>query len=284
MTNNTIEQRLQKVVGFIDDNLHDSLSLQQLAGRANVSPYHFHRLFRYFFKLPVYEYIQRKRLLHAGYQLAVYPERPITEIATSACYENSESFSRAFKKVFRQTPSQFRAQPFSPIWRNLIQTTSIGEPTIMQVDIVQFPETKIALLVHCGPEEEEMKSVSQFIAWRRENGFTPKNSETYGIFYSDPRTTAPREYRFGIAGAVTEDIVENSFGVHNANIPGGRCAKVRQIGSPNNVEPSMRYLYQDWLPTSGEELGDFPPFVHRVSLASQVPDKDAITDVYLPLR
>ena len=276
-------KRVKRVTDYIDEHLDSDLSLAQLSRRAHLSQFHFHRLFRYLVGIPVFEYIQLKRLTRASYALVFFPERAITAIAQDAGYANSESFSRAFKKAFRQTPTEFRSDPFSQPWMEKTQVLHLGGEFSMQVNIVHFPNTKIALLVHQGPEQEEMKSVAKFIAWRRANGYSPKNSETYGIFLGDPNSR-PEQHRFGIGGAIEKDVDDNEFGVVNAEIPGGRCACVRQIGSPNNVEPGVRYLYRDWLPSSGEQLRDYPCFVHRVNLASRPPDKDAITDIYLPLR
>lgn len=67
-------------------------------------------------------------------------------------------------------------------------------------------------------------------------------------------------------------------------IPGGRCALLRHIGTDENIGESVNYLYAQWLPLSGEELRDFPLFFQRVSFFPDVPEHEAIADIYLPLR
>ena len=280
----SIKQHIDAVLVYIDHHLAEDIELEQLSRIAHFSKFHFHRLFRYAVGIPVFEYIKLKRLTRASHELAIYPERPITEIAISSGYENSESFSRAFKNTFQQTPSQFRTNPYSEVWTERTRLPQLTGYIDMQVQIVDFPITKVALLVHKGSEATVMQTVHRFISWRRANGFSPQNSETYGIFYSDPRSLVTEEETYGVCGTVTEDISDNEFGVVNSALPAGRCAVVRQIGNPNNVEASVRYLYSEWLPNNDEELRDFPCFVHRVSLASQVPETEAITDVYLPLK
>ena len=44
------------------------------------------------------------------------------------------------------------------------------------------------------------------------------------------------------------------------------------------------FLYREWLPQSGERLGDFPIFFHYVNVGPEVKEHDMITDVYLPLK
>ena len=40
----------------------------------------------------------------------------------------------------------------------------------------------------------------------------------------------------------------------------------------------------DWLPRSGEEPRDFPFFAQRVAFYPEVPEHEAVTDLFLPLR
>jgi len=44
------------------------------------------------------------------------------------------------------------------------------------------------------------------------------------------------------------------------------------------------YLYREWLPQSGESLGDFAIIFHYVNVGPEVKDDEMITDVYLPLK
>jgi AraC family transcriptional regulator len=274
---------MRAVVDFIDEHLDEDLTVDQLSEVANFSKFHFHRQFRYATGFAVMQLIQLKRLIRASYQL-VTDRQSITNIALTAGFENSESFSRAFKKTFQQTPSEFKRQPFSQPWLERTHLPQLGGSHLMQVKIIDFPETKIAVLQHCGPIPEKMQTVAKFIEWRKANGYSPDNSATYNILHNDPDSTSPEIYRFDVGGAVEKEAKPNPQGVVNGTIPAGRCAVVRHLGSSDNIEISVRYLYRDWLPESGEELRDYPCFLHRVVLPSQASAKDVITDVYLPLK
>jgi AraC family transcriptional regulator len=67
-------------------------------------------------------------------------------------------------------------------------------------------------------------------------------------------------------------------------IPGGRCALLRHLGSEDTLGGTIRYLYSHWLPRSGAEPRDFPLFLQRVVFFPEVPEHEAITDVFLPLK
>jgi AraC family transcriptional regulator len=153
----------------------------------------------------------------------------------------------------------------------------------MDVSIVDFPETRVAVLEHKGPPELEHESVRKLLAWRKENRLAPHAHQSYGVHNNDPRKVAPADYRVDLCISVAEEVPANLYGVVNKIIPAGRCALARHLGSRQNVSAAA-YLYETWLPQSGETLRDFPIFFHYVNVGPQVREADMMTDVYLPLR
>jgi AraC family transcriptional regulator len=155
----------------------------------------------------------------------------------------------------------------------------------MEVRIVDFEETMIAVLEHHGAPELINASVKEFIDWRKSSGLSPNaTSRTFGMVYSDPETTEPEEFRFDICGEIENPVPENPQGVITKQIPSGRCATVRHYGSTDRIGESAYYLYREWLPESGEELRDFPLFFHYVKKMPEIPEHEQVTDVYLPLK
>jgi len=153
----------------------------------------------------------------------------------------------------------------------------------MEVKIVKFPETKVAVLEHHGSPALEHESVKTLISWRIENMLPLDKHKSYGVHYNDPRTTPPEEYRVDLCISVEREIPPNPQGVVNKVIPPGRCAVVRHIGSRENVV-AAKYLYESWLPESGESLRGFPIFFHYVNIGPNIKEQEMITDVYLPLE
>jgi AraC family transcriptional regulator len=153
----------------------------------------------------------------------------------------------------------------------------------VDVQIVNFPETKVAALEHRGPPHLEHETARRLIEWRLENHLHPDKHRSYGVHYTDPRTTAAADHRVDFCISVDHDIPSNAHGVVSKVIPGGRCAVVWHFGSRANVSAAF-YLYDVWLPKSGEMVRDFPVFFHYVNVGPYVRDHEMITDVYLPLR
>ena len=154
----------------------------------------------------------------------------------------------------------------------------------MQIHLVDFPATRVAALTHQGAPERLPQSVQRFVAWRRRSGLSPiECSRTFGIPYGNPDTTPPDDFRFDICGELTKPLAPNDDGVHELVIPGGRCAVVRHVGSPDHIGETIYPVYRDWLPASGEELRDQPLFFHYLSVHPETPLEQWQTDVYIPL-
>jgi AraC family transcriptional regulator len=88
--------RLIRVFVHIQRHLDGPLALDDLAGLAGFSPFHFHRVFRGMTGESVQAHIRRLRLERAAQRLK-HGGRSILEIALDAGYDSHEAFTRAFK-------------------------------------------------------------------------------------------------------------------------------------------------------------------------------------------
>ena len=278
--------RFTKVLDYIESHLHEPLTVEQLSQVANFSKFHFHRQFAEYTGVSVARYILLLRLRQATYRLVFNQPARVIDIALDAGFENPESFTRAFRNTFGQSPTEFRRQPDWAAWHACYRFRTPERKSTMHVDIVHFETTPIAVLEHRGSVEQLNDTVGRFIDWRKESGLSPiKTSRTFGIAYDNPDTTEPDAFRFDICGEVLADVPANPQGVVTKLIPGGRCARVRHHGTHTRLGESVIYpLYRDWLPQSGEELRDFPLYFHYLNLLPDTPEHELVTDVYLPLK
>ncbi len=153
----------------------------------------------------------------------------------------------------------------------------------MDVKIVNFPETKVAAIEHCGPPSQEHDSVQKLIEWRIANKMVGENHKSYGVHYTNPHTTPPGQHRVDFCISVTEEVPPHPQKVLNKIIPACRCAVARHYGSRDNVTAGI-YLVEQWLPSSGERLRDFPMYFHYVNVGPSIKPTEMITDVYLPIE
>jgi AraC family transcriptional regulator len=283
--------RLRNVLDFIEAHLDGDLSVERLSGVAAFSKFHFHRQFSSLFGVGVHRYVKLLRLRRATLELAFRRERRILDVALDSGYESHEAFTRAFKLAFGQSPSQFRERPDWEPWRpnqqcllDLRNQFMKPEHRPSDVSIVDFAETRVAILEHRGAPERIGDSIRTFIEWRKSTGARPPKSATYNLLYGDPNAIPPAEFRCDLCAGIDRPVADNESGVVEGRIPAGRCAKLRHMGSDDTLGATLSYLYASWLPESGEELRDFPLFVQRVTFFPDVTENEAVTDVFLPLE
>ncbi len=279
------DQKLQRVCEYIQQHLDDELDLNTLSQVASLSKFHFHRIFVANTGVNLMKFIQLCRLKRASFQLAFSTDTKIIDIALQSGFDSPEAFSRAFKRSFDQTPSAFREKPRWSSWHERFVFSLPPREIMMNVNIVERAEEKIAFISHHGAPERVFETAAQFIQWRKETGLSPiAKSRTYGIPFSDPEQTLSDEFRFDIAGTITADIPQNTYGVSTGTLPKGNYAVIRHLGSHDNIKDSVYYLYRDWLPQSAREVGDFPVFFHYHNFVHDVDECDLITDIYLLLK
>lgn len=153
----------------------------------------------------------------------------------------------------------------------------------MEVRIVEFPETKVAVAEHRGSPQHEYETTKRLIAWRLRHHLSLTAHQTYGVHYTDPGTTPPADHRVDFCVTYDRPVQPNPQGIISKVIPANRCALARHVGSRAH-NPMAGYLFREWLPRSGERLGDFPIFFHYVNVGTHIQDHEMLTDVYLPLR
>ncbi|MCQ4272059.1 AraC family transcriptional regulator [Pseudomonas kuykendallii] len=278
-------KRFDAVLAYIDDYLEGDLSLKTLSEVAHFSAFHFHRQFTAHVGVPVARYVQLMRLRRAAHRLASGAEYSVLDASLDAAFDSPEAFSRAFRRDFGMAPSAFRQAPNWQTWHAVFAIPHFSRSISMQVRIVDFAEVRVAALDHCGPPAQLDESVRRFIQWRKSSGQSPVGTQrTFGIPYGNPDTTPAEEFRFAICGELDGAVLPNDYGVREMIIPGGRCAVVRHIGSPDHIGESIYPIYRDWLPGSNEELRDHPLFFHYLSVFPETPPEACQTDIYVPLQ
>jgi AraC family transcriptional regulator len=99
--------RLRRVLDHIDRHLEEEITVAGLADLANLSAFHFARMFTAAVGVPPFRYVSRRRLEHAMSMLAI-GKLPLADIAHRSCFSSQASFSRAFRRATGMTPGEYR--------------------------------------------------------------------------------------------------------------------------------------------------------------------------------
>jgi len=106
--NNSEPPLVLKAREFIDKHKAEQLSLADVAKAAGASVFHFCKVFHKATGLKFTDYVARVRVEDARTRL-LNPNRRISEIAYDVGFQSLTQFNRTFKRVFGQSPSDFRA-------------------------------------------------------------------------------------------------------------------------------------------------------------------------------
>ena len=100
---------VQKAREYIEKRKNEELSLADVAKAAGASVYHFCKVFHKATGLKFTDYVARMRLEDARTRL-LNPNLRISEIAYDVGFQSLTQFNRTFKRVFGQSPTEFRAR------------------------------------------------------------------------------------------------------------------------------------------------------------------------------
>lgn len=279
------EQQLNKVIDYIGKNLDKKLTLLELSEVACFSKYHFHRLFTAYTGLSLQQYIRWLRLKRAAHQLVVYKEKSILDIAIEAGFESHESFTRVFKQSCGLSPSMFREKMSWGVWEKPPYSFEKQGDVMINVTIKNMQERRLAVLEHRGDPNKMGESVNRLINWAKAQpmDLKPKAGDAFGFAYDDPKSTPADEFRFDL-GLTVPNQLKLKGEVIEKKLPAGRYAVAMHKGSRENIGETVYHLYRDWLPTSGEELGDLPCIFCYYNFDHEVAETELLTECWLLLK
>jgi transcriptional regulator GlxA family with amidase domain len=98
---------LNRLQTWILENLHEHLSIEKLAGKVNMSPRNFSRVFVRQFNMTPGEYLTRLRV-EAGRKFLEETSEGVARIASKTGFRNAETMRRAFLRVLEVNPKDYR--------------------------------------------------------------------------------------------------------------------------------------------------------------------------------
>ncbi|VEG89950.1 AraC family transcriptional regulator [Legionella spiritensis] len=278
------QRQLKKVIDFIGQHLDEELSLESLSEVFGVSKFHFHRLFTAFTGLSLQQYIRWLRLKRAAHQLIVDKKQSIITIAINAGFESHEAFSRAFKKACGISPSRFRDGSGWSYREQPPYCLPKQEVADMNVDIKTIQKIRLAVVEHRGDPQGVGDSVNKLVTWAKAQpvSLKPKPGEAFAFAWDDPKTTPAMDFRMDLGLKVPENL--QLEGVVEKYLPAGRYAVAMHHGSRENIAETVYYIYREWLPDTGEQLGDLPCVFCYYNFDHEVADTELLTECWFLLK
>ncbi|OAB41190.1 AraC family transcriptional regulator [Paenibacillus antarcticus] len=102
-------ERMNRALDYIEAHLDGEIDNQQAAQLALCSVYHFQKMFSMIMDASLAEYIRRRRLTMAAFDIQ-HSQHKIIDIALKYGYESPEAFARAFQALHGLTPTSARGE------------------------------------------------------------------------------------------------------------------------------------------------------------------------------
>ena len=250
-------KHMKNAIDYIEDNLDAEIEYVRVAQIALCSQYHFQRMFAFLIGIPLSEYIRRRRLTLAAFELQ-NSNIKIIDLALKYGYNSPDSFSRAFMAMHEVTPSKAREKGISlKAYPRVTFTLSIKGVVEMKYRI-------------------EQKDSFAVVGIKQRFSHIDGLGENIGKMWSE----TPQETISQIAG-LGDGLVGVYSGMYDDNTTDYYIAAITKKDAPQNLckleIPSLTWaifeitgpmptamaeiwgrIFSEWFPTSGYEHAEAP--------------------------
>lgn len=277
-----ILSHLNNVTQYIENNLTGEIDFDKAAQIACISKDSFFRFFSYMTGMTLTEYIRKRRLSQAVYDLAEESCR-IIDIAIKYGYDSADAFSRAFAKQHGISPSSFRKNGGSlKIYPPASFHITIKGAKEMDFRIIDLPETTVYGLSREFGYSAAERFEHERIMWADTEDFVPKKISDgfdgvwYGIWNGGKYAIARKKEL--ATGTNLEKLI----------IPAGTYAAFTTAkgGYAGDELPQLRDLiFNSWLADSGyRQKGDFELEVYHLATNREERRKNRYYEIWIPIE
>lgn len=285
-----MNERIQKALFHIEENLNDDLNIEQLANISAYSKFHFCRAFKAQMGESVMAYTHRLRLEGSSHEVGI-GKKPMIDVALDVGFQTPTGFLKAFKKHFGMTPTDYKRKTKKKI--KAYEDIEMETPEIVNRETTHvvftramgdyFKSSDIAwdkLTVELNKIEEKYKDQPQ----EDENAFDMQRAELMGIYYDDPDVTDEEKIRYDACISWTKEEIDflNSEGLQTKSIPAGKYIKVLHKGSYESSDDSWYGLYA-WIEKHNIALRDEPSFAKYLNNLGEVKPSELLTEIHVPI-
>lgn len=252
---------------YIEENLTNEIDFKVVARIAHCSEYHFKRMFSFLAGITLSEYIRRRRLSLAAFELT-NSNIKIIDVAIKFGYSSPDSFNRAFQNLHGITPSearnngqQLKAYPLMTF------QLSIRGGYEMIYRIEQKEAFNIVGIMKRVPiifegENPEITAMWKSLTMDKIDQLTKlSNVEPKGMIqastnFSEGRMEEKGELDQYIGVATTQECPEN---FSKLKVPALSWAIFESTGPfPSTLQETWGRIYSEWFPSSNYQVTEGP--------------------------
>ncbi|USB34963.1 AraC family transcriptional regulator [Paenibacillus sp. YPG26] len=276
-------ERMNGAVNYIEERLLEKLDYTEAARWACCSAYHFQRMFSFITGVSLAEYIRRRRLTLAAFELQ-HSEIKVLDLALKYGYESPEAFTRAFSNLHGVTPTAARLTGTSlKAYPRMTFHMSIKGAAEMKYRMEELGPFRIVGLSERVNTEQAFRVIPQIWA----------TAQNQGVFERLWQIRAEGDFMGGILGVCAngefgeneefdyllsvksdqdppEDMVSFDY-------PACTWAVFDAPGGPEGIQEIWSRLYTEWVPSSVYDLAYLP------AVENYLPPEEGRNELWIPV-
>lgn len=252
---------------YIEENLTNDIDFKEVARIALCSEYHFKRMFSFLAGISLSEYIRRRRLTLAAFEL-IDSNVKVIDIAIKYGYSSPDSFARAFQNLHGITPSETRNNGHSlKSYPQMSFQLSIkgGNEMNYRIEvkeafrIVGIKKRVPIIFSGVNPEISSMweslddETINKL---KKLSNVTPLGLISASVNFSEGRMKEKGELDHYIGAATTKECKNNLV---KLEVPASTWAIFEVVGPfPDTLQDVWGRIYSEWFPSSNYEQIEGP--------------------------
>ncbi|AEI43428.1 AraC family transcriptional regulator [Paenibacillus mucilaginosus] len=282
---------MNAAIQYIEDHLTETIDFKRVGQLAQCSEYHFTRMFSFLAGVPLSEYIRRRRLTMAAFELQHSGIR-IIDLAVKYGYGSPDSFTRAFQSLHGVTPTEARSQggALKAYPRMSFQLTVQGGDE-MNYRLADKEAFRIVGLMKRVPIVFQGVNPDIAAMWQSLDAGTIErlkalsNMEPSGLIsasvnFSEGRMEERGELDHYIGAATTKECPD---GFASLEVPPLTWAVFEAVGPfPSALQEVWGRIYAEWFPSSGYEIAVGPELLWNEGKDTTAPNYRS--EIWIPVK
>ncbi|MEN1968404.1 AraC family transcriptional regulator [Lentibacillus sp. N15] len=279
-------ESLQAAIDYMEDHLLEDLSMESIAQQTNFSVFHFQRTFAILTDISVGEYLRRRRLTLAAYELT-RSNTKVIDLAYKYGYDTPEAFSKAFRRQHGVTPSEVRKRTGKlKSYHRLVVQVSLKGVESMKVKMVEREGFQIVGMKREFSLVKEDNLVGIPKMWDKLNAdgtderlFQLNNGSVEGVVgVCVGKDSQSIDYWIGTAheGSAPD-------GLSTLGIPASKWAVFEVHGPmPDAMQKVWKQIVSEWFPSSGYKHAGTPEL--EVYSDENPSRPDLYSEIWIPVK